>query len=76
MEFKYLMRGIYNIFINNDIDIALSVIKNDHYKLFSKLGGVDIVDQLDSYGELDKSFLLISYDPKYASKFFKRTFLN
>lgn len=62
--------------MNNDIDIALSVIKNEHLKLFSKLGGVDVVDQLDSYGQLDKSFLLISYNPEYASKFFKKTFLN
>jgi len=76
MEFKYLMRGVYNVFINNDIDIALSVIKQDHLKLFHKLGGVEVVEELKGYGELDNSFYVISYDPKYASKFFKKVFLN
>ncbi|MEV9529521.1 hypothetical protein AB0W27_01955 [Aliarcobacter butzleri] len=39
LEFKYLMCGIYNIFMNNNIDISLSGIKQEHLKLFKKLGG-------------------------------------
>lgn len=76
LEFKYLMCGIYNIFMNNNIDIALSGIKQEHLKLFKKLGGVDIYKEMASYGSLDIPFLIISYNPKYASNFFKKVFLE
>jgi predicted GNAT family N-acyltransferase len=76
LEFKYLMCGIYNIFKNNKIDIALSGIKQEHLKLFKKLGGVDIVKEMDSYGSLDVPFYIISYNPSQASKFFKKVFLE
>ncbi|WP_072682700.1 hypothetical protein [Arcobacter sp. LA11] len=75
-EFKYLMCGIYNVFINNDIDIALSGIRKDHLKLFKKLGGVDIYKEMKGYGSLNVPFLIISYNPNFASKFFKKVFLN
>lgn len=75
-EFKYLMCGIYNIFTNNDIDIALSGIRKDHLKLFKRLGGVDIYKEMEGYGSLDVPFLIISYNPSFASKFFKKVFLN
>lgn len=75
-EFKYLMCGIYNIFINNDIDIALSGIKKEHLKLFKKLGGVNIIKELDDYGSFKEPCLIISYNPHYASKFFKKVFLK
>ncbi|WP_419678256.1 N-acyl amino acid synthase FeeM domain-containing protein [Aliarcobacter lanthieri] len=76
LEFKYLMCGIYNIFINNNIDIALSGIKQEHFKLFKKLGGVDIYKKMSSYGNLDIPFLIISYNPQNASNFFKKVFLE
>ncbi len=76
LEFKYLMCGIYNIFINNDIDIAFSGIKQEHLKLYKKLGGVEIVKEMDGYGSLKTPFYIISYNPNYASKFFKKVFLN
>lgn len=76
LEFKYLMRGIYYIFKSNNIDIALSGIKREHFKLFEKLGGVDILKEMDSYGSLKVPFLVISYNPKFASNFFKKVFLN
>ncbi|PLY06968.1 MAG: hypothetical protein C0625_07170 [Arcobacter sp.] len=75
-EFKYLMCGIYNVFINNDIDIALSGIKKEHLKLFKKLGGVEIYKELEGYGSLDIPCLIISYNPSLASKFFKKVFLK
>lgn len=75
-EFKYLMCGIYNVFINNDIDIALSGIKKEHLKLFKKLGGVDIYKEMPGYGSLKVPVLIISYNPNEASKFFKKVFLN
>ena len=38
LEFKYLMGGIYNIVINNNVDIIMSAIKEEHFKLYSKFG--------------------------------------
>ncbi|BAK73290.1 MAG: hypothetical protein RBQ84_06380 [Arcobacter sp.] len=76
LEFKYLMCGIYNIFMNNDIDMSLSGIKQEHLKLFKKLGGVEIYKEMDSYGSLDIPFLIISYNPNEASNFFKKVFLE
>eukprot|EP01029_Cantina_marsupialis_P011194 TRINITY_DN250974_c0_g1_i11.p1 TRINITY_DN250974_c0_g1~~TRINITY_DN250974_c0_g1_i11.p1 ORF type:complete len:272 (+),score=15.32 TRINITY_DN250974_c0_g1_i11:55-816(+) len=75
-EFKYLMCGIYNIFINNDIDMALSGIRKEHLKLFKKLGGVDVYKELTAYGKLQVPCLVISYNPNEASKFFKKVFLG
>ena len=63
--------GIYNVFINNDIDIALSGIRQEHLKLFKKLGGVEIYKELNSYGSLETPCLIISYNPNYASNFSK-----
>lgn len=76
LEFKYLMCGIYNVFMNNDIDIALSGIRQEHLKLFKKLGGVEIYKELESYGSLETPCLIISYDPTNASNFFKKVFLE
>ncbi|RXK12514.1 hypothetical protein CP965_07985 [Halarcobacter mediterraneus] len=75
-EFKYLMNGIYNVFINNDVDIALSGIRKDHLKLFQKLGGVNVEKELSAYGNVNIPFLIISYNPRLASKFFKKVFLK
>lgn len=75
-EFKYLMKGIYRIFINNDIDMAVSVIKSEHLKLYKKLGGVDVIDEVSKYGELKDDFSIITYNPEQASAFFKRAFLK
>jgi len=76
LEFKYLMSGIYNVFINNNIDMAYSGIKQDHLKLYKKLGGVNVVEELDAYGTLTVPCYIISYNPNEASKFFKKVFLN
>lgn len=75
LDFKYLMRGIYNVFMHNDINIAISTIKRDHHKLYDKLGGVQIEKELDAYGKLENLFYIISYDPTQASPFFKKVFL-
>lgn len=76
LDFKNLMRGIYNVFLNNDIDITLSGIKKEHYKLYSKFGGVEIEKEMESYGSLTVPFLIISYNPGMPTKFFHRSILN
>ena len=76
LEFKYLMNGIYNIVINNNVDQLISVIIEDHYKLYSKFGAISVIDKLDTYGTLDLPALIISWDPNKISKFFKRAILS
>lgn len=75
LEFKYIFGGIYKLFMNNDIDLLLTVIKKEHHKLYSKFGGVDLVKELESYGHLDQTSLVLSWDPSQATKFFQRSFL-
>ena len=76
LEFKYLMKAIHTLFMHNDIDITLLGIKKEHYKLYSKFGGSEIVKELKSYGKIELSALILSWDPSKASKFFKKAFLT
>ncbi len=76
LDFKYLMNGVHNVFNNNEIDLTLSGIKKEHFKLCSKFGGIEIVKELDHYGVIKEPCLIISWDPSQASKFFKKTFLS
>jgi predicted GNAT family N-acyltransferase len=75
-EFKYLTRGIYKIYENNNIDLLMSGIKKEHYKLYSKFGGFEIENELTSYGALEQTSLILSWNPSQISKFFKKAFLR
>ena len=76
LEFKYLMKGVYFLFILNDIDITFLGIKKEHYKLYERFGGNSILEELDNYGNLDLDALILSWNPNEVSDFFKRTFLK
>jgi len=76
LDFKYLMSGIYHLFNNNEIDITLLGIKEEHYKMYSKFGGSDIIHELKNYGNIDFSALILSWDPSQVSNFFKKAFLK
>ena len=76
LEFKYLFGGIYNIFMNNKLDIILSSIIQEHYKLYSKFGGINIVNDYDEYGNLGHPVMTLSWDPSKVSNFFKKAFLR
>jgi hypothetical protein len=70
------MSGIHNVFVNNEIGLTLSAIRKDHYRLFSKFGGINIVKELESYGKVDIPFIIISWNPSLCSPFFKKVFLS
>jgi predicted GNAT family N-acyltransferase len=76
LEFKYLMKGVYLLFMQNDIDITFLGIKKEHYKLYERFGGNHIIKELDNYGNLDLDALILSWNPAEVSDFFKRTFLR
>ena len=76
LEFKYLMQGVYRILMQNDIDITLLAIIKEHYKLYEKFGGTEIIKDMDDYGDLGYGTYLISLNPSLLSNFFKRTILR
>ena len=76
LEFKNLAMGIYYIFKRNDINLILSGIKTEHFKLYSKFGGFNIEHKLETYGQVNTPFLITSWDPSQVSPFFKKAFLN
>lgn len=51
-------------------------IKKEHYKLYERFGGSNIIQELDNYANLDLDALILSWNPSEASDFFKKTFLK
>jgi len=76
LDFKGLAIGVYYVFTLNDIDIILSGIRKEHYKLYSKFGGFNIEKELNAYGNIKVPFIITSWDPSKVSPFFKKAFLN
>ncbi|MEA3353465.1 MAG: hypothetical protein U9Q33_06600 [Campylobacterota bacterium] len=76
LEFKHLTKAVYLICINNNIDTAILSIKEEHFKLYSKFGGGELLRRVESYGNLDQTSLVLSWDPYQISTFFKKAFLN
>ncbi len=75
-EFKLLTKGIYYVIKQNNLDFSISVIKEEHFKLYRRFGGFDIEEKLNSYGHLDNSFVITSWDILKISIFFKKLFLE
>ena len=76
LEFKNLASAVYNIYKFNDVDLILSGIRKDHFRLYKKFGGFKIEKEMDGYGKLKIPFIITSWDPSQISPFFKRAFLN
>jgi hypothetical protein len=76
LEFKNIMQAIYLLFINNEIDITFLAIIKNHYNLYDRFGGSEIVYSFDTYGDLGHPVYILSWDPSKVSPFFKRAFLN
>lgn len=75
VEFKYLMQGIHTLFMHNKIDITILAIIKEHYKLYTKFGGSEIIQEMDDYGDLGHEMYLLSWNPSMVSSFFKKVFL-
>jgi len=76
LEFKYIMKAIYLLFMNNNIDITLLSIINEHYKLYTKFGGSEIINDYGDYGKLGHSVITLAWNPSQVSPFFKKAFLG
>lgn len=76
LEFKYLIKGIFNIFINNKVDMPFLAIVEEHLRLYSRFGGMNIEQTLQDYGNLGHSVSILSWDIQEISNFFKKAFLK
>ncbi len=76
LDFKYLMAGIYYLKTQNNLNASISVFLQDHFKLYKKLGGFNIERELESYGKLNKPFVISTWNPLEISKFFQKAFLT
>lgn len=76
LEFKNLFAGVHNIFTDNDIDLIVTAIKKEHYKLYSKFGGTKILHEMNNYGKIAHEAYSLSWNPSQSSNFFKLAFLK
>jgi N-acyl-L-homoserine lactone synthetase len=76
LDFKYLMKGIYNVYKNNDIDMVVAEIKKEHYRQCSRFGGMEILCETNSHSSLNVPFLIIKWDMNQISPFFKKVILK
>lgn len=76
LEFKYLTQGVYRLFMSNNIDVSILSIIKEHYKLYKKFGGGEIIQEINDFGNLGNSVDILLWNPSQASNFFKRTFLK
>jgi len=74
-EFKVLTKGVYTIIIKNSIIKTVSVIKDEHLKLYKKFGGFEVEKKFDVYGTLNNDFIITRWDVSQISKFFRKAFL-
>ena len=74
-EPKYLTKGAYLVMQKNDLTILMSVMVEEHFKLYDKFGGFKIEDKIESYSNLGIPFVITSWEIAEISPFFKRVFL-
>ena len=74
-EFKLLTIDSYKILSTYKMD-AVSVMTEEHIKLYKKFGGLGIEKKFESYGTLQQEFFLTLWNTSNISPFFKRIFLQ
>ncbi|MBN2768398.1 MAG: hypothetical protein JXQ68_04800 [Campylobacterales bacterium] len=75
-EFKLLTQGTYCTMISNDITNTVSVMSEEHYKWYDKFGGFSIEERFERYGNINKPFIITSWEVAKISIFFKKVFLS
>jgi len=74
-EFKLLTIDSYRVLASYKMN-AVSVMTEEHLELYKKFGGLTIEKEFQSYGTIDKLFLVTLWDISKISTFFKRIFLR
>ena len=74
-EFKRMTIDSYKILSAYKMD-AISVMTEEHVGMYQNFGGLTIEKELESYGSINKQFLVTLWDTSKISPFFKRVFLK
>jgi len=74
-EFKLLIIDSYKILASYKLD-AIFVITQEHLKLYKSFGGLSVEKRFESYGTLNKTFIITLWNTSKISPFFKRAFLG
>ena len=74
-EFKLLTIDSYRVLSSYKMDIV-SVMTQEHLKLYKNFGGLNIEKKFQGYGTIDKEFFITLWQTSLISPFFKRVFLR
>ena len=74
-EFKLLTIDSYKILASYQLN-AVSVMTEEHLKLYKKFGGLSIEKSFQGYGSLKNEFFLTLWDTSSISPFFQKIFLK
>jgi len=74
-EFKLLTIDSYKILNSYQMDVV-SVMTQEHIKLYKNFGGLTIEKKFQNYGTLQKEFFLTLWQTSKISPYFKRIFLK
>ena len=74
-EFKLMTIDAYRILDSYQMD-AVSVMTQEHLKLYKNFGGLTVEKSFKSYGTIDEIFLITLWRTREISTFFKRIFLR
>ena len=74
-EFKLMTIDAYRILDAYQMD-TVSVMTQEHFKLYKNFGGLTVEKSFKSYGSIDEIFLIILWRTRDISPFFKRVFLR
>jgi len=74
-EFKLLTIDSYKILASYNLN-AVSVMTEEHLKLYKKFGGLSIEKKFQGYGTLKNEFFLTLWETSKISPFFKKIFLQ
>ena len=74
-EFKLMTIDAYRILDSCQMD-AVSVMTQEHLKLYKNFGGLSVEKSFESYGTIDEVFLITLWRTREISPFFKRVFLR
>lgn len=74
-EFKRMTIDSYRVLSAYKMD-AISVMTEEHLGMYKNFGGLSVEKELQSYGNIDRLFLVTLWDTSKISTFFKRVFLK
>ena len=74
-EFKSLTIDVYRVLEAYQLNL-ISVMTEEHLKMYHNFGGFGIEKKFKSYGTLNREFFVTLWQTKKISPFFKRVFLR